>query len=423
MTTRERTPHTRRVVVLGAGLAGLAAATRLVEAGHDVTVLEARDRVGGRVWSQPLMTDSGESVVERGGEFILDGYTAFRGFAADLGLDLVDTTMSYYVRELAEHPEVTTDMIAEAGRRAAVLARQATSPVSVSEVLAKLEADATVKSALQARIEISSAVEAEQVTAAALEHVASFEPLPSWRVAGGNQRLPLGLAARLGDRVRLGEVVRELDQSDGEVRVRTETAEASFDAAVVALPLAIVKDSAAIRLPLTMAKQDALGRVRQGHAAKLHVPLRTTPKPSAVMSVPGRFWNWTATDATGQVAPVLNGFIGSLTAIDNLEVRRSPQRWLDATRRMRPNLDISDAEPLVTVWTQDPWARGAYSALSPAAAEGDGERLEAPVGAIHFAGEYAEPEFTGLMEGALRSGARAAERLIEAAAQGLYGQQ
>ena len=62
-----------RVVVAGAGFAGLLAAHRVAQAGHQVVVLEARDRVGGRVWSQELMPGDRRSVVERGGEFVLDG--------------------------------------------------------------------------------------------------------------------------------------------------------------------------------------------------------------------------------------------------------------------------------------------------------------------------------------------------------------
>ena len=58
-----------RVVVAGAGFAGLLAAYRVAQAGHEVVVLEARDRVGGRVWSQELVPGDPRTVVERGAEF------------------------------------------------------------------------------------------------------------------------------------------------------------------------------------------------------------------------------------------------------------------------------------------------------------------------------------------------------------------
>src|SRR5690606_33108933 len=245
------------------------------------------------------------------------------------------------------------------------------------------------------RIEISSAVEADRVTAVALDHVASFEPLPSWRVAGGNQQLALSLAARLGDRVRLGEVVRAVEQQGAEVVVRTDGGEATFDAVIVALPLSIVKDGSTIALPLTDEKRAALDRVLQGHAAKLHIPLRSVPGTSAVMSVPGRFWNWTAVDATGEVAPVLNGFMGSLSGIERMGALESPDAWVAASKEVRRELDYLDADPMVTVWTKDPLARGAYAAHSPDLRASDHLTLESPVGAVHYAGEYCEAEYTG----------------------------
>src|SRR5680860_1657289 len=85
------------VAILGAGLSGLTAATRLIEDGFDVTVLEARYRVGGRVWSDRISTATEETaVVERGAEFLLHGYDATRRLLLATGQELVETGMSYY---------------------------------------------------------------------------------------------------------------------------------------------------------------------------------------------------------------------------------------------------------------------------------------------------------------------------------------
>jgi monoamine oxidase len=398
--------------VVGAGLAGLSAATHLVTAGLDVTVLEVRDRVGGRVWSDTVPTPLGPAVVERGAEFVLDGYDLFGQVVDDLGLRLVDTGMSYYVRRLAEHPEITTDVVAEVGLRATRLVADAPPGSSAADVLAQLDADPRVVEALRSRIEVSSAADAGQVAAAALQHVASFQPSPSHRVAGGNQQVALGLAARLGDRVRLRERVVAVRAQDEGVLVRTATGEATFDRVVVALPLAFVRDRSLVELPTTPQRERALARVVQGDAAKLHLPLARTPATSAVLSVRGRFWSWTALDATGSVAPVLNSFLGSRAALDRSDVAGGPHRWVQETRRLRADLAFTEGDALLTVWRTDPWARGAYAAWSPTATAEDQAVLEQPVGAVHFAGEYAEPEFTGLMEGALRSGRRAADQVL-----------
>src|ERR1700751_2252246 len=87
-----------RVVVAGAGFAGLLAAYRVAEAGHEGVVVEARDRVGGRVWSQELVPGDPRTVVERGAEFVLDGYDLMRTLAGEFGLPFAEMAMSYYER-------------------------------------------------------------------------------------------------------------------------------------------------------------------------------------------------------------------------------------------------------------------------------------------------------------------------------------
>ena len=105
----------QRVVVVGAGFAGLACADRLVSLGHAVTVFEARDRVGGRVWSQELIAGRRETVIERGAEFVLSGYDALRSMAERFDLPLAPSGMSYYVREpRGTSTPITADAVASA---------------------------------------------------------------------------------------------------------------------------------------------------------------------------------------------------------------------------------------------------------------------------------------------------------------------
>jgi monoamine oxidase len=93
-----------RVVVIGGGFAGLIAADRIARSGQQFVVLEARNRVGGRIWSAELIPGDPRTVVERGGEFVLDGYDVMRSVLSDLDLSLADTGMSYYSRQ----PRATT---------------------------------------------------------------------------------------------------------------------------------------------------------------------------------------------------------------------------------------------------------------------------------------------------------------------------
>ncbi|WP_305038258.1 flavin monoamine oxidase family protein [Agromyces endophyticus] len=401
--------------MLGAGLAGLAAATQLARAGHDVTIFEARDRVGGRVWSETITAAGGYHVIERGAEFVLDGYSTLRSYCEEHRLELVETGMSYYVRTPADRPEVTTAAMAALGRAAAEAAADGPDERSVADVLDAIGVEGPTREALEARIEMSTAVRIDQVTAAeTLEHVASFEPQPSWRIGGGNQSLPDAMAVALDGRVRLSSRVDHVEQHGDRVRISVGHDDESFDFAVVALPFGVLADPASVRLEIPRWKRDAMSRVVQGNAAKLHLALDEAPATSAVMSVTGRFWTWTANALDVGVAPVLNCFGGEIGHLLDLRIDRGERDWERAVRALRADLPIAPGRAVLSAWPFDPLARGAYTAHSPRFTTADAEALAAPHGRLYFAGEYIDPEFTGLMEGALRSGDRAAAALLAA---------
>lgn len=401
-----------RIAVIGAGFAGLTAATSLNDAGHAVTVFEARDRVGGRVWSEEVETFDGPRVIERGAEFVLDAYTEMQRLTEENGLSLVETGMSYYVREPGDVPFTAADIV-ETGKAAGAVVAKVGPSATAEDVLQQLDADPQLVDALRARIEISTAVGAEEVTAGALTQVASFEPKKSWRVGGGNQSLPKALAARLDGAIRLNTPVTRVEAREGGgATVFTADGEEDYDVVVVAIPFSVLRDRSVIETPTSDERERALAGVIQGHAVKLHAPLERTPETSAVMSVAGRYWTWTAVDASGEVAPVLNSFMGSRKAIDAAGVAHDPSSWLSAVRELRPDLAIGDPA-IATVWSRDRYAQGAYTAHASFLTASDIEQLEAPIGDVHFAGEYADPNYTGLMEGAICSGQRAAQRVLE----------
>ncbi|MGO1544589.1 MAG: flavin monoamine oxidase family protein [Gulosibacter sp.] len=399
-----------RVAIIGAGYAGLAAANRLVDLGHEITVFEARERVGGRVWSETLESEFGEHTIERGAEFVLPDYYRMRELTEEFGLRLVETGMSYYIREPQDVPGVTAADITALGSIAAELVSTLGPDATAENVLQELDAAPALVDAFRSRIEISTAVKASEVTTAALHHVASFKPLKSYRIAGGNQSLAHSLAARVGEVIRYETRVNRVTQvPGGGVEVATDAGTEQFDAAVVAVPIGVLR-SALVDAPTTDARQQAMRGVVQGHAAKMHAPLTSIPETSAMMSVAGRYWTWTAIDATDSVPPVLNGFIGTKEAITEAGVEVDPSDWLQNVRNLREDRSIADGA-VVTVWADNPFSLGTYSAHSPAFSTEDSAALEAPVGDVYFAGEYADPEYGGLMEGALRSGERAAERV------------
>jgi monoamine oxidase len=398
----------RSAIVVGGGYAGLAAADALARAGVDVHVLEARDRVGGRVWSVPFAG----ATVEFGAEFVLPDYPVMRSLADRLGLGLVRKGTHYGYRKPAGGWPAGIEDVSRAMESVRSL-----SPIGVGlrKSLARLGLPDAVSEAIIARVEISCTYPAEDLDDAVLaESAGSFGQFDSWTLAGGNARLASVLADGLGSAVHCGAAVRRVRWSDESVVVEasggvSETAEAL----VLAVPASVTR-SIEFDPPLPAWKLGALDAVRYGAAAKLFVPLRSPAPPSAVLSVPERYWCYTQLDAGGQPVPVLGVFAGTPAALGALEVNRGPERWLRSVAALRPDLDLElDPDEVVMYsWAEDPWVRGSYSAPSISSPM-DAAALTARVGPIAFAGEHTAGAWHGLMEGALRSGLRAASEVVD----------
>ncbi len=359
-----------RVCVIGAGFAGLAAAAALLDGGAEPVVLEARDRVGGRVHSARL---GNGAVVERGAEFIEHDHETLVATAARLGLDLAPTGMSYGDREPRGGLGVTREtLLAEVAKLERLLAERPDRPLglSVGALLAALPLDPRAREAIAARVQVSAAQPVDLLAATSLDHAGStFSQAESFRVAGGNQLVATRLAERLGPALRRSAPAEAVAWSDDGVRVHAAGDTVTADAAVVAVP-ASVTGRVRFDPPLPAWKAGALGRVVYGHAAKLFVPLRRAAPPSAVLSVPDHYWTWTACGQSDEPAAELS------------------------------------------TWDDDPWVGAAYSTRSPHRDPGDDDLLARPAGRLHFAGEHTAGDWAGLMEGALRSGLRAAAELL-----------
>jgi monoamine oxidase len=395
---------------VGAGFAGLAAADELHRAGVEVTVLEARDRVGGRVWSVPFAG----GVVERGAEFILPGYKTLLEIVERLGLRLVRKGTLYGDREPRGGEPVTRDQVREAVARIASEAVRADGARTLRDALAAYHLDPAVAEAIRARIEVSCAYPADDLAGSVLkEGAAAFGPFDSYTIEGGNDRIARELVATLGDPVRLMSPVRRIAWSEDEVRARAGAQVAVADAAVIAVPAALL-GSITFEPSLPPEVTEATRAVRYGQAAKLFVAVREPAPPSATLSVPGRWWCYTQLGADGQPAPFVAAFAGSPGALERLEVSAGPGRWLTELAQLRPDLDLDPEGAFVSTWQGDPWARGAYSAESAASAI-DTETLTRSVGPLSFAGEHTAGPWHGLMEGAVRSGVRAAQQLLQSA--------
>jgi monoamine oxidase len=392
-----------RAVVVGAGFAGLAAADALVEAGVEVTVLEARDRVGGRVHSREL---GNGAVVELGAEFVLPGYDVLRATAARLGLELYEKGTYYGDREpRGAVPVDRADVLA------AIAGLDASRGGSAAELLEQQVPSAAARAVIASRVAVSTGYELDDQPASVLaDGAAAFGRFPSHGIAGGNAELARSLARRLGPRLHTGTPVERVVWRPGRVAVRAAGAEVEADACVVATPAPHALELV-FEPQLPEWKRRALGAVRSGHAAKLFLELSEPAPPSATLSVPERFWTWTQRGPEGTALPAVSSFAGTAAALERLRVVDGPAAWTEAVRRLRPDLALAPVEPLLATWHDDPWARGAYSAHSLSSPVDD-EALARPLAPFAFAGEHTAGAWYGLMEGALRSGLRAAQDVL-----------
>lgn len=401
------------IVVIGAGLAGLTAAWELEKAGHRCTVLEAKDRVGGRTWSARL--GNGE-ITERGGEYIFPTEFPIRRLAAEIGVPILSHNVRYG-RRTVNGRVITFDELGETVERVASTLRSmladGDSRVSLERAFAEALGPEYRLDPVYRRTTTSAAADPTLVSAEAV----LLRDAPSsagyvedgGRLVGGNQSLSIEIARRMGDRVRLEHPISCLEQTASAVQVTlADGRRIDADAAVLAVPLPVLRDLE-LGFELPEAQQRALDHRFMAVAAKLGVPLSHVDDDIALQNPEHTWWSWRSLSADGEHRiEALSSFAGGPFALDALGVESGPDGWVRAMREMRPELEI-DGDVLLTTWADDPFTRGSYTAAGLDWEEADVHAFERSAGRVAIAGEH-----TGLaqsLSGAVASGYRAAAAL------------
>ena len=444
--TRRGAP--KKVLVLGAGLAGLSAAWQLSAAGHDVTILEAQRRPGGRVltlrepFSDGLYAEAGAGRIPETHNLTLhyvelcglslDPFhptqgkqvACFRGkripYSSLKSIDMAEVPLDLKPEErqlglegidekYVARPLRQLDDLEAPGWPGDALAR--IDSLTYGEYLRALGASPDAVAYLALGFEGTSAL--DSLRDATHHHTRTLS-----KIRGGNDLLPKALAAKLSAQIRYGSPVAAIRQDENGVEAtvqaepgRQETVRA--DVMICAIPFTVLR-----RIPVAPAfpddKRSAINTISSGSVTRIELQTRRRfwedrgENGFATIDRPMEIWNPTF-DQPGRRG-ILQAYIYedlSRRTCGTSEEDRV-RFALDTLEPVQPGLRANFEGAVSKCWDQDPWARGAYTLYRPGRlSHGLPAVMARPEGLIHFAGEHVSPS-PGWMQGALWSGHRAA---------------
>ena len=142
------------------------------------------------------------------------------------------------------------------------------------------------------------------------------------------------------------------------------------------------------------------------------MPTTNRARPDGVQHPAHAWWAWNSLDPAGDAGVrAVSCFAGGPVARDLLEVVDGPDAWLRQLTALRPDLDLIADQALLTDWETDPWTSGGYSYVLAGRSPDAAALLQRPVGPLVLAGEHTAGPYSGTMEGAVRSGLRAARSI------------
>lgn len=403
-----------RVIIIGAGLSGMTTAWELNKQGHEVVILEARNRVGGRTWSEKL---SNGVVTERGGEYVFPTEFAIRKLSAEVGVPIMSHGVRYARRTVNGRHQTFAEFqqsMKEVQQTLAAMIKDGQPSPSLNDAFEAYVGANFTEHPLYRRVATSIAADASKVSAeAVLLHESSggggSYVEDGGRFVEGNQSLTLEIARRLSSSVRLEHPITAVDQSANGVEVTLQDGTmVQGDAAVITVPMPILQ-KLHLGFELTEQMKTALDHRFMGVAAKLGVPVSKVDADVALANSEHTWWSWRSLSVDGETrVNALSSFAGAPATFAGLNIPAGPDGWVAALQQMRPEMVI-DGEVLLTDWEKDEWTLGAYTAPTLDWKPEDDNAFTNAVGRVAIAGEHTGSAQS--LSGAVASGYRASAAL------------
>jgi monoamine oxidase len=449
----------KRVVVLGGGIAGLVAAYELKQKGHEPIVLEAQNRVGGRVYTlrdqfaPGLYAEAGAMRIPRAHDLTLAYCGKFglelRPFVMDnpKGLVCMDggrMTMAEALAAPASLPFELDDH--ERGRTADSLWADATKDLREAverdpdtgwaEIVRDYDSMSLYdflkhKGFSEGGIEyyaVMNFLEADL-------HFACTEVLREdfgkayvdmQEIVGGMDRLPHAFYRELGGRIRFGAEVTSIDQDDGSVTVHYETKAGRFSArgdyCVCALPFSVLRHIEILQ-PFSHGKQRAIRQLNYAASTKIlfQVRRRFWETDDGILGgatatdLPVRRLNYPTPNSDDPRGILLASYSWSQDALrwGSMELESQLEQALEDVAQIHPQINEEFEVGASHAWYSDPWAQGAFALFEPGQQSSLQPDIVSLEGRIHFAGEHCSLHHAWI-QGALESGIRAATEIDDA---------